>query len=92
MDQIHLRLEKEEAKLIQKKAADFGLTTNAFIRQIIKDYLKNSGRQEAEYAQKADRALVKVVAEAIGRGLKASPEDTEKLSQILLKKFDKEVQ
>ena len=35
MDQIHLRLEKEEAKLIQKKAADFGLTTNAFIRQIM---------------------------------------------------------
>ena len=92
MDQIHLRLEDEDSKQIQKKAAEFGLSTNAFIRQIIKDYLRNFGRKEADYSIKADRAMVKVLAEAFGRGMKASPEDTEKLSKILLKKFDQEVQ
>ncbi len=92
MDQIHLRLDEEDSKQIQKKAAEFGLSTNAFIRQIIKNYLRNSTRKTEADGFKGDRAMVKVLADGLGRMLKASPEDTEKLSQILLKKFDKEVQ
>ena len=92
MDQLHLRLDEEDSKLLQKRAAEFGLSTTAFIRHIIKNYLRNSTRKNEADGFKGDRAMVKVLAEAIGRGLKASPEDTEKLSQILLKKFDKEVQ
>ena len=92
MDQIHLRLDEEDSKLIQKKAAEFGLSTNAFIRQIIKDYLRNSTRKTEADGFKSDRAMVKVLAEALGRTQNVPPESIEKLSQILLKKFDKEVQ
>jgi plasmid stability protein len=92
MDQIHLRLEEEDSKQIQKKASELGVSTNAFLRQIIKNYLRNTGRKNQSDSLKADRAMVKVLADGLGRMLKASPQDTEKLSQILLKKFDQEVQ
>jgi len=92
MDQIHLRLDEEDYKLIQKRADEFGLTTNAFLRQIVKNYLKNSTRKTEADGFKGDRAMVKVLAEALGRTQGAKPEEVEKLSQLLLKKFDQEVQ
>jgi len=92
MDKILLRIEEAESKQIQKKAAELGLTTSAYIRQVLKDSLKNSNRKEPPDSIKATRALVHVVSEALGRTQNASPEAIEKLSKILLKKFDQEVQ
>ena len=63
-----------------------------FIRQILKDSLKKSTRNEPTDSHKSTRALVHVLAEAIGRTQNVSPENTEKLTKILLKKFDREVQ
>ena len=75
-----------------QKAKSLGVSTEAYARQVIKDSLKNPRKEQADNALKAARAMVKTMAEGFGRGLKASPEDTEKLSKILLKKFDQEVQ
>ena len=93
MAQILIRkIDPEVHEQFVKKAKSLGLKVEPYARQVIKDSLKNPRKEQADNSLKAARAMVKVLAEAFGRGLKASPEDTEKLSQILLKKFDKEVQ
>lgn len=91
--QILLRIDDAESKLLQKKAAELGLSTSAFVRQILKDSLRKSTSQEPAYASlKNARAQVVVLAEAIGRTTQGvSPEATEKLKKTLLRIFDQEV-
>jgi len=93
MPQILIRkIDAEVHQEFVQKAKSLGLSVEAYARQVIKDSLKNSRKEQADNAIKAGRATVKTMAEAFGRMLKASPEDTEKLSKILVKKFDQEVQ
>ncbi len=92
MAKILLRIDDAESEEIKKKAAELGLTTSAFIRQVLKHSLRKSSKQETAKTLKFVRALVHVVAEALGRTQNAPPEAVEKLAQILLKKFDQEVQ
>ncbi len=92
MAQFHIFIDDTEAKQIQKKAADLGLSTSAYTRKVLRDSLKKSVQKEAPDTLKAARAQVVVLSEALGRTQNASPEAIEKLSKILLKKFDQEVQ
>ena len=77
---------------ILKKAKGLGLTTPAYIRQIIKDSVQNTRSIEQADPLKSARAQVVVLAEALGRTQNATPESIEKLTKILLKKYDQEVQ
>ena len=86
------KVDETDYKKLQEKAAELGLSTTVFIRQILKDYLKKSNRKNELDAHKAHRASVHVLAEAFGRTQGASPEATEKLKKMLLKIFDQEVQ
>ena len=93
MPQILIRkIDPEIHELFVQMAKSLGVSTESYARQVIKDSLKNPRKEQADDALKAARAMVKTMAEAFGRSLKASPEDTEKLSKILVKKFDQEVQ
>ena len=89
MAQIHIFIDDAEAKQIQKKAADLGVSTSAYIRKVLKDSQRNTTQPDAI---KAARALVIVQAEALGRTQNASPEATDKLKKTLLKIFNQEVQ
>lgn len=92
MAQIHIFIDDAEAKQIQKKAADLGVSTSAYIRKVLKDSQRNTTRTEQPDTIKAARALVIVQAEALGRTQNASPEATDKLKKTLLKIFNQEVQ
>ena len=92
MAKILLRIDDAESKQIQKKAAELGLTTSAFIRQVLKDSINKSQKNKPDIHLKIARAKIVVIAEALGRTQNATPEAIEKLSKILLKKFDQEVQ
>ena len=94
MAQILLRIQDEEYKQIKQKAVDLGLTTSAYIRQILRESLRktNPKEQKVDNLKKDIRALVPVLAEALGRTLNTSQESVEKLSPILLKIYDKERQ
>ena len=93
MPQILIRkIDVEVHKQFVQKAKSLGLSTEAYARQIIKDSLKNPRKEQSDNSLKTARAMVKTMADAFGRTLKTSPEDTEKLSKILVKKFDQEVQ
>ena len=90
MAQVHFFIGDTEYKQIQEKAKGVGLTISAYARHVLRDSLRKSTPKEPAEALKATRVLVPVLAEALGRAMRASPEDTEKLSQILIKKFDQE--
>jgi len=92
MAKILIRIDDAGSNQIKKKAADLGLTTSAYIRQVLKDSLKTKRKDHAELSLKLVRANVIVMAEALGRTLNASPETTDKLKKTLLKIFDQEVQ
>jgi plasmid stability protein len=83
-------IEVTDYKKIQEKASELGLSANAYIRQVLKNSLKKFAKQEPADTLKAARALVPVLAEALGRTQNANPEAIEKLAKILLKKFDQE--
>ena len=100
MPQILIRIEESEAKQIQEKATGFGLSKTAFIRQIIREYLRKPAQKEQPVNDpKYIRALIPVLAEALGQtqnqALKEdqqiSPEETKELSNILLKLYDQGV-
>jgi hypothetical protein len=92
MAQVHFFIDDTEYKQIQEKAKGVGLTISAYARHVLRDSLRKSTPQEPAEALKAARVLVPVLAEALGRTQNASPEDTEKLCKILLKKFDQGAQ
>jgi hypothetical protein len=109
MPQILLRVDETECQQIHQKSSDFGLSKAAFIRQIMREYFRKPIQKEqpANDLKKEIRALIPVLAQAIGRTqnlvikeapeehakiLKVSPEAIKGLSEILLKIYDQEVQ
>jgi len=95
MVQFLLRIEEAEAEQIKQQATEFGLSASAFIRQIVKASLRKGNQKEQvpENLKKSIRALVPVLAEALGRMTKDyNKEKVDKLSQILLKAYDQEAQ
>ena len=93
MAQILIRkIDPQVHEQFVKKAKSLGVSTEAYARQVIKDSLKNPRKDQTDNALKTARAMVNAMAEGLGRASNASPEATEKLSKILLKKFDMEVQ
>ncbi len=93
MPEIFVRnIDDEDYKLIEKKAASLGLTLPAYTRQVLKDSVKNTRKDQPDIHLKIARAKVVVIAEALGRTQGASPEATDKLKKTLLKIFDQEVQ
>jgi hypothetical protein len=95
MAQILLRVDETEFKQIEEKSSEFGLSKAAFIRQILRESFRKSTQKEQlpESNLKYNRALVQVMAEALGRTTKEyNQERTEKLTQTLLKIYDQKVQ
>ena len=95
MVQFLLRIEEAEAEQIKQQATEFGLSASAFIRQIVKASLRKDSQKEQvpENLKKNIRALIPVLAEALGRQTKDyNKEKVDKLSQILLKAYDQEAQ
>ena len=90
MAQIHFFIDDTEHKQIQEKAQSLGFTTAAFARHILKEAVKSSRKDQVDVVYKNARVLTSVMAEAFGRTHGASPEDTYKLKQVLLKIFDQE--
>ncbi len=95
MVQFLIRIEEPEAEQIKQQATEFGLSASAFIRQIVKASLRKDNQKEQvpENLKKNIRALVPVLAEALGRMTKDyNKEKVDKLSQLLLKAYDQEAQ
>jgi len=94
MPQFLLRVDETEFQQIQQKSSGFGLSKAAFIRQILKEYFRKPVKEEqpANDLKKEIRAVIPVLAQALGRTHDASPEETEGLSKKLLKIYDQEVQ
>jgi len=90
MAQIHFFIDDAEYKQIQEKAKGTGLTFSAYARHVLRNSLRKSTPQESVEGLKAARILTSVMAEAFGRTQRASPEDTNKLKQVLLRIFDQE--
>jgi len=90
MAQIHFFIDDAEYKQIQEKAKSVGMTTAAFARYVLKDAVKNPRKDQIDHVYKNARILISVMAEAFGRTHGASPEDTGKLKQTLLRIFEQE--
>jgi len=87
MARILINIPDEEATEIKTKASSFGLSMSAYTRQILKDSMRRKN-SEATVTLRAIRKLIPILAEALGRTLKADQESVKKLSQLLLDKFD----
>ena len=74
MAQIHFFIDDTEYKQIQEKAKGVGLTISAYARHVLRDSLRKSNPKEPAEALKAARVLVPVLAEALGRAMRASPD------------------
>ena len=92
MPQVLVRLAETESNQIQQKATEFGLTKPAFIRQIIREYLRKSSQKEqpADNLKKEIRAIIPILAQAIGRTqnllvgqAKAIPDAIDKPSKLI---------
>ena len=88
MARIVINLPDDEAVEIKTKATSFGLSLPAYTRQVLKDSLRRKGNNEATVTLRAIRKLIPILAEALGRTLKADTQSVEKLSQLLLDKYD----
>ena len=88
MARIVINIPDDEAAEIKAKAASFGLSLPAYTRQILKDSLRRKGNNEATVTLRAIRKLIPILAEALGRTLKADDQSIQKLSQLLLNKYD----
>ncbi len=88
MPKILISIQDEDARAIKKKAASLGLTTSAYIRQVLKDSLRKQSRPDSQAVALAVRRLIPVLVQALGRTQNASSQATEKLKQILLKEYD----
>jgi hypothetical protein len=88
MAKVLFNLPDQEYAELKKKAQSFGLTTAAFIRYL----LKNSKIKEKDdqTIQEAIRRLIPIIVEALGRTQNVQPEAVNKLTDILVKKYDLE--
>ena len=108
MPQILLRVDETEFKLLQEKSSEFGLSKAAFVRQIVKEHLRKAKQKEQPvYNLKHIRALIPIIAQALGRTqmllvkgateedakvLTVPEKEIEELSESLLQLYDQGVQ
>ena len=88
MARIVINIPDDEAEEIKTKAVSLGVSTSTYTRQVLKDSLRRKGNNEATVTLRAIRKLVPILAEALGRTLKADDQSVQRLSQILLDKYD----
>ena len=88
MARIIINIPDDEAEEVKTKAASLGVSTSTYTRQVLKDSLRRKGNNEATVTLRAIRKLVPILAEALGRTLKADDQSVQKLSQLLLDKYD----
>ena len=88
MARIVINIPDDEAEEIKTKAVSLGVSTSIYTRQVLKDSLRRKGNNEATVTLRAIRKLIPILAEALGRTLKADDQSVQKLSQILLDKYD----
>lgn len=88
MARIVINIPDNEAEEIKTKAVSLGVSTSTYTRQVLKDSLRRKGNNEATVTLRAIRKLIPILAEALGRTLKADDQSVQRLSQLLLDKYD----
>jgi plasmid stability protein len=88
MAKVLFNLPDQEHAELKKKATSLGLTTSAYIRQILRDSPHKKSRPDSQAVSLAIRRLIPVLAQALGRTQNADRQAIEKLTQILLKEYD----
>jgi plasmid stability protein len=88
MARILINIPDEEAEEIKTRALSLGVSAPAYARQVLKDSLRRKGNNEATVTLRAIRKLIPILAEALGRTLKADQQSVQKLSQLLLEQYD----
>lgn len=93
MAQMNFKIEDAEYTRIKQEALKFGLSAPALIRCILRDSSRKTKREEyaVNNVTKNIRALVPILAEALGHMQKESPEEIKNLSKSLLEKYDQEI-
>ena len=92
MPQIYARIDEADYKQIQQKAAEFGINTSIYVRQVLKDSLRKTSRIEpAVDPLKAIRSLIPIMVEVLGRTQNVSQPTVDKMIEVLLKKYDQQV-
>jgi len=91
MGAIIFTLPAEEGQELRIRAKSLGLTVSAYMRRLIKESSRR--HPDAHHAEilKFIRALAPTLAEAFGRTQNVSNDQTQRLAQTLLERFDQEV-
>ena len=90
MTNITLILEPSEEDKLRAHAKSFGLSLSAYVRKLVRDSFKRDPQTAHTELLKATRALVPALAEALCRTLGKTPEQMEKLTKVILERYEKE--
>ena len=90
MTNITLILEPDEEAQLRAAAKSFGLSLSGYVRTLVRDSFKRDMKSSEDKLLNATRALVPVLAEALCRTLGKTPEQMEKLTQVILERYEKE--
>jgi len=87
---ITLIFEADEQDKLRAKAKSLGLSVSAYVRQVVRDSLRRDPEARDAKLLRGMRAVIPVLAEALGRG-QASREQIEANVKALLERYDREV-
>ena len=88
---ISLILEADEDVKLRARAKSLGLSVSAYVRQVVRDSLKRDPEAREAKLLRGMRAIIPALAEGLGRSRNESPEQIEKLVQVLLARYDREL-
>ena len=90
MADLKIYIPDEEYEEVKKKADGAGLSISAYIRSVLKNPPpKDQAIPVSDNSLRAVRALVPTIAEAFGITQKAGRAPIDKLSEMLLERYDK---
>ena len=90
MATIFFTLSNEERSDLRERAKSMGLSTSAYVRNLVRDAIKRDTEAKQTEVLKRIRALVPAICEALGRTQNATPDIVEKLTKVVLDRYDKE--
>jgi len=87
---ITLNLDPAEEDQLRSKAKSLGFSVSGYVRTLVRDSFKRDSQAPHTELSNAVRALVPVLAEALCRTMGKTPEQLEKLTPLLLQRYEKE--